>query len=236
MKFHSLMAAALLCCSVDSHAGLIHQFHLDGSLEDSVGKGKLMALGGSFAGNAYAFGANQGLQLDAQLGAVYTIDMVFHFDDLARYGRIVDFKNLGVDEGFYSNDGIYKVFDVAGTGSGGKLVKSVDSRLTLTRDAEKMFKVYQNGELVLSLNDQTGITDFGKNVAHFFRDNVRGGGTSGEGKPGAVDYIRIYDTALSVDEVLALTPPVAEVTEPASYGLVGVGLALLGFTRRRRKS
>ncbi|SFD75643.1 hypothetical protein [Massilia yuzhufengensis] len=42
MKFHSLMAAALLCAASSSHAALIHQFNLDGSLQDSVGGAALL--------------------------------------------------------------------------------------------------------------------------------------------------------------------------------------------------
>ena len=234
MKFHSLMAAALLAFSMDSHAGLIHQFNLNGSLADSVGTAKLVGLGGTVGANEYVFGANQGLRLEAKLGGVYSIDMSFHFDSFRTYGRILDFKNLYGDEGFYAAGDKFRVFNISGTGNGGNMDAGVDSRVTVTRDAEKMFKVYQNGELVLSVRDTTGITDFGQNFAYFFRDNTSGG-TTGEGTPGAVDYIRIYDTALSLDEVRALTPPDAEVGEPATFGLMGAGLALLGFTRRRRK-
>ncbi|MGH8854163.1 MAG: LamG-like jellyroll fold domain-containing protein [Telluria sp.] len=238
MKFHSLIAAALLYCAASSsHAALIHQFHLNGSLNDSVTGTSLVALGGTPGANAYVFNANQGLRLDAQLGGVYTIDMVFHFDSFRSYGRIVDFHNLNGDDGLYAAGHAMRLFNVAGTGAGGYLADDVNSRVTLTRDDQKMFRVYQNGELVLSVNDTTGIADFGQNVAHFFRDNVVGG-ASGEANPGAVDYIRVYNTALSAGEVRELAPPaaeVAEVREPASFGMVGAGLALLGWTRRRRK-
>ncbi|WP_288379590.1 LamG-like jellyroll fold domain-containing protein [uncultured Massilia sp.] len=229
MKFHSLMAAALLSFSMQSHAGLIHHFTLNGSLADSAGSTSLVALGGELRANDYLFGADQGLRLDARLGGVYTIDLRFRFDSLATYGRIVDFKNLTGDSGFYAvGDGL-RLYSVSNVG--GHLDAGVDSRLTLTRDAQNMFKVYQNGELVVSVSDTSGIADFGQNVAHFFRDND--GTNSGEANPGAVDYIRIYDVALSLDEVRALTPPDAQVAEPGPLGLMGVGLALLGFIRRR---
>ncbi len=232
MKFHSLMAAALLAFSMDSHAGLIHQFNINGSLADSVGTASLVGLGGAVGADAYVFDANKGLRLEAKLGGVYTIDMRFHFDSFRTYGRIVDFNNLVGDNGFYAANDRLRLF---GTNAiGGDLDANVDSRVTLTRDAQKMFKVYQNGELVFSVADTGGIADFGQNFAYFFRDND--GASSGEANPGAVDYIRVYDTALGLDEVRALTPPDVEVSEPASFGLMGAGLALLGFTRRRRSS
>lgn len=233
MKFHSLIAAALLCVATTSHAALIHQFDLNGSLKDSISNTSLEALGGKFVGDAYVFGANQGLKLDKQLGGVYTIDMVFHFDDFANYGRIVDFKGLIGDNGFYAQGHGFRLFGGGNaTGNGGYLARNVDSRVTLTRDAAKMFKVYQNGELVLSLSDAGGIADFGQNIAHFFRDN--NGSNGGEANPGAVDYIRIFNTALSHSEVQALTPP-TDVSEPATFGLLGAGLALMGWMRRQGK-
>ncbi|RZA34383.1 MAG: PEP-CTERM sorting domain-containing protein [Lysobacteraceae bacterium] len=148
---------------------------------------------------------------------------------------MLNFTNLVGDNGFYAQNHIFRVFGATGpvTGSNGYLAANVDSRVTLTRDAAKMFRVYQNGELVLSVSDPSNITDFGQNVAWFFRDND--GANGGEANPGAVDYIRIYDTALSLEEVRALTPPAAQVAEPASLALISAGLALLGGTRRRRK-
>ncbi|QOY94824.1 hypothetical protein IM543_02660 [Massilia sp. UMI-21] len=234
MKFHSLIAAALLCAASSSHAALIHEFKLDGSLNDSVTGTALTALGGSVVQNRYVFGANQGLKLDAQLGGVYTIDMAFHFDRFGNYGRIVNFTNLSGDNGLYVQGHAFRLFGASGaSGSGGYLTENIDSRVTLTRDANQMFKVYQNGELVLSVADAGGIADFGRNVAYFFRDN--NGAHSGEANPGAVDYLRIYDTALSQQEVQALTPPATAISEPATFGLLGAGLALMGWTRRQGK-
>lgn len=235
MKFQSLIAAALLCAASSSHAALIHQFNLDGSLKDTVTGSTLTALGGSLTQDRYVFGANQGLKLDAKLGGVYTIDMAFHFDSFGNYGRIVDFSNLNSDNGFYVQGHGFRLFGTgAATGSGGYLTQNVDNRVTLTRDAGKMFKVYQDGELVLSVADTGGIADFGQNIAYFFRDN--NGAHSGEAFPGAVDYLRVYDTALSQQEVQALTPPSAAVSEPATYGLLGAGLALMGWTRRQGRA
>lgn len=233
MKFQSLIAAALLCAASSSHAALIHQFDLNGSLNDSVGTTKLVG-SGDLSANAYVFDANEGLRLDAKLGGVYTIDMVFHFDKFENYGRIVNFSNLVGDNGFYAEKQVFRVFGSTGpvTGSKGLLTANVDSRVTLTRDAAKMFKVYQNGELVLSVADPNSITDFGDNIAYFFRDNNDSNG--GEANPGAVDYIRIYNTALSADEVKVLAPLSTDVSEPASAGLLGAGLAMMGWTRRRR--
>ena len=60
----------------------------------------------------------------------------------------------------------------------------------------------------------------------FFKDD------GGEAAKGSVDFIHLYSDALSQQEVVALNA--VDVQEPASLGLLGAGLALLGWTRRRK--
>lgn len=234
MKLHSLIAAALLCLASSSQAALIHQFNLNGSLKDSITDTSLEHFGGKFVDNQYVFAANQGLKLGTQLGAEYTIDLSFHFDGFRNYGRIIEFGNLARENGLYAESDHFRLYSYGKTG--GDLTKDVNSRMTVTRDAQGLFTVYQDGVQVLSVNDVDGIADFGSNPAHFFRDNTSGAYT-GEANAGAVDYIRVFSTALTQDEVLALpTPPSADLPEPASLGLVGAGLALVGWTRRRQRA
>jgi hypothetical protein len=104
------MAAALLSFASSSHAALIHQFELNGSLADSVSGKSLQALGGKTGDREYVFGPNQGLTLDTRLGGVYSIGMDFRFDALYSYNRIIDFKNRATDNGFYTTGNTFILY------------------------------------------------------------------------------------------------------------------------------
>lgn len=230
MKFHKLMATALLFVALDTRASLIHHYELNGSLADSQGGKSLVAQpGGQLGATGYAFGPNQGLRLDEKLGGTYTIDMVFRFDafnPFNSYTRILDFRNLADDTGLYTWTNKYNLYNY-GT-SAGKHELGKDTRLTLTRDSGKSFKLYQNGDLVMSIFDKDNVADFTANAMHFFRDN------GGEAGRGAVDYISIYNHTMTATEVKELQPPVTDLPEPGSLGMMAACLAMLGWIVRRR--
>ncbi|HEY1154389.1 MAG TPA: PEPxxWA-CTERM sorting domain-containing protein, partial [Pseudolabrys sp.] len=62
-------------------------------------------------------------------------------------------------------------------------------------------------------------------------------GVSGEASSGFVDYIRIYDTALTAQEVAALVPPgtAPAVPEPATWAMMIAGFGLAGAAIRSRQ-
>jgi hypothetical protein len=227
MKFRHLLAVLALFAAVDSHAALIHQYELNGSLKDQLGGPDLVANGGSLNASSYVFKANQGLQLQEKIGAVYSVDMVFHFDALGSWRKIIDFGDLKVDAGFYAYGSMLDFYGLAGTT--GKLTAMTDTRLTLSRGADAMLNIYQDGQLVMSKKDTQPYTDLSRANLNFFRDD-RGGSEAG---PGAVDFIHIYDNALSAAEVNQLVHP-SQVAEPASALLVFCGFGMLGIARRRR--
>ncbi|MFC0254211.1 LamG-like jellyroll fold domain-containing protein [Massilia consociata] len=230
MKFQHLMATALLFVALDSRAALIHQFDLNGSLQDARSGKTLSTLGGKLEAGQYVFGANQGLylELDKHLDS-YTIDMAFRLDEIGGFRRLVDFKKQVSDSGLYTEGSAFRLYDYRTTG--GSVAARAPTRMTITRDSDKLFALYQNGDLVFSLTDTNDIAALSTNFLYFFKDN--GGSHSGEAAPGAVDFIHVYDNALGAAQVKALPMPTA-VAEPASLGLMGAGLALVGWTRRRK--
>jgi hypothetical protein len=224
MKFRHLLAALALLSTVDSQAALIHQYDLNGSLADTLGGPALVTNGGTIGAAGYVFKANQGLQLRDKLGADYTIDMVFHFDALGSWRKIVDFSDLKEDVGFYAYGSGLSFYGLADTS--GKLGAGQDTRLTLSRSAGAMLNVYQDGKLVMSRKDTHPYSDLANSYLNFFRDDRNGS----EAGPGAVDFIHVYDNALSAAEVDRLVHPAPE---PASGLLMACGLGLLMARRRR---
>ncbi len=226
---------SLLPSSAD--ASPIHQYRFDGSYTDDFGGPAITPAGGTLGGGRYTFGANQGLSLSNALpsGSVYSVEMMFEFDNLSSWRKILDFKNRTSDNGLYNYFQSLTFYLSGNIGaSGTDLQPNVDARVVLTRDAAGNVVGYVNGVQQFSFLDTTGAATFTavNNIMWFFQDDFA---FSGEASSGSVDYIRIYGRALTPNEVANLTNPV--IPEPASVVLVG-GLIVAGgaVVARRRKS
>lgn len=236
MKLSQLFAVSLLFVSFSSHAGLVHQYRFDGSLADDQGGPSLVALGGTVTGGRYVFDANQGLVLNENLGAKYTLDFLYNFASQSGYRKLVDYATGTSDKGVYTNAGIVDFYtNGSHIAAGGGTMNNVDSQVTVTRDALGIMNAYVDRQLVLTLSGSTNALVFG-DVARFFMDD----GVQGtEASAGQVDFIRIFDSALTGAEVAALGAPLPpaghNVPEPASAALVLAGIGILGLARRRQR-
>lgn len=239
MKLRHLFSAAVLFASFNANAELIHQYRLNNSLADDFGGPSLVANGGTFTADRYVFGINQGLTLNENLGSVYTIDFVYNFSVHSGYRKLIDYANRTSDNGVYAYNGRALFYVSGAVGNVGiQMLPNVDSQFTVTRDAAGNTKAFVNKELVLSYLDSGNRLTFGS-IANFFMDD---GAVGGEASAGQVDFLRIFDTALSDAQVAALGPALApptdpvSVPEPASAALVLAGLGMLGVARRRQRA
>ena len=82
---------------------------------------------------------------------------------------------------------------------------------------------------MISFSDSSNLATINSEL-HFFRDDFATG--QFEAAPGFVDYIRVYDTALTAAEVAGLGN--GTVPEPASWIMLIAGFGLIGAAMRRR--
>ncbi len=190
------------------------------------------------------FLANEGPSVTGAIAqpGQYSIEMFFSLDDVFSYRRLVDFKNGASDSGLYLYGGDLLLFGASGFG---ELNAGADSMLhvVLTRTADRQVSAYANGQLLFSIFDTYNVALFSEDdVARFFIDDNNAAETSS----GFVDFIRLYDGALSANEIAALynggvpfrdfaIEAPGGVPEPASWATMIIGFGLMGSALRRRK-
>lgn len=233
------LASHTLCCDAGF---LIHDYQLNGSLTDSLGGPSLVNIfdasppggaTGTLGPTGYAFGPNQGLSLSGAITAgEYSIVTSFNSQLLTTFGKIIDFKGRTSDFGVYTYTD--KITFYPGPLGQTTLVQNQDVQFALTRDGSGAVNIYLDGvqQVNLSFTDTLGSAVFSgpDNIVNFFVDDAN----PGEAPTGFVDYIRIYDGALTGSEVAALSG-ISSVPEPSSLGLLTVAVGIAGWLRKRRK-
>ncbi len=148
------------------------------------------------------FPQNNGLQLSPTTNTIssgsYSIVMLFRFNDVSSYKRIIDFKNGTSDRGLYNYSGKLHFYSSA-TGNTTAIAAGTYVQVVLTRDALKNVVGYLNGVQEFSFADtgDDALID-AADTLRFFKDD------GGESSAGAVARIRLYDGALTANEVAAL--------------------------------
>jgi Concanavalin A-like lectin/glucanases superfamily/PEP-CTERM motif len=230
-----LVASSLALAGLCAQAATPTHLYLLNDTSDLYGGPSIVGEGGSFGASAlgavgYQFAANQGLVLSNVLPtSVYTIDFSYSFDADSGYRKLIDFKSLTSDAGLYNLSQQLNFYPV--TSGVANLVAGQLARVTLTRNAAGVVSGYVNGTLQISFTDNSNLATFSdpQQLGRLFHDDNATGGR--ESSAGFVDYVRIYNVALTSTEVAGLTNPVPE---PGTWALMFAGLLAVGAAARRR--
>ena len=241
MKHILKTTLATLALSAGLGAGLAqaatptHVYLLDSDGHDEMGGPDIVGEGGTFGISAsgrlgYQFDITQGLVLtDVLPVSVYSIDFSSSLDLLSGFRKLIDFKDLGSDDGLYVLASALNFYPVV---TGGTVLSAGQlARVTLTRDAAGMLVGYVDGTAQFSFDDsvaQRATFSAAQQLGRLFHDDFITG--QREASPGFVDYVRIYDVALTADEVAGLPSPVPE---PAAWALMLAGGLFVARTRQR---
>ncbi len=205
--------------ALDAALTPLYHYPLNEAFEDALALGgDLVPLGGALTGEAYNFGANQGLQTEIPMteAADYSLELWFKLENVSAssgYQKLIDFSTpANPDAGLYvfnnrlryvvANDG---VSFFTGTQI---LTANTMHHVVLTRSGGPTVEIntYVDGAF-----DKTYPESFGGHALAVFSE-AGGGDTrvvrlfrsqNGFGPPGAgaVDRIRLYDHALGAAEV-----------------------------------
>ncbi|UCF38404.1 MAG: hypothetical protein JSU96_06050, partial [Acidobacteriota bacterium] len=151
------------------------------------------------------FAPNDGLTLVPTVGVMpndtYTIAVLFSFKETSRWRKILDLKNGEVDRGLFVLDGMLVFYNESSSSINASINPNTFVQVVLTRDSDKRVVGYVNGVKQFSftdVNNSAVISD--KNTLRFFNNVPR----PGDSASGAVARVRIYDNAISEEEVALL--------------------------------
>jgi hypothetical protein len=190
-------------------------YRFQGSLATSVGTAPdLTEIGrretaftdeGMVGRTVLSFARRTGLSLAPTNGVVrrgeYTIEILLRLNVVGGFHKIVDLKNGNSDNGLYALDGCLTFFPRTNRFST-RIEPDTYVQVVLTRGAGGAVVAYVDGIRQLVFDDRSGIGEISRaNTLRFFIDDTR---SRVEHSSGAVSQIRLYDRALSAEEIAAL--------------------------------
>jgi OOP family OmpA-OmpF porin len=156
--------------------------------------------------SVYRFNKNCGLQFDNSiagqfLGASYSIEVYFRFDELNSWKRVIDFKNRSTDEGCYIFNGKLNFYNLMMSDLSPIRVNEY-THYTITRDEKtKEVRIFADGVSKITFRDTLNRAVIsGDQKLNFFFDDLK---VTDEASAGAVAMIRLFNYTLSPTEVMA---------------------------------
>jgi hypothetical protein len=122
------------------------------------------------------FAANAGFRAPAFFTDTYSIEMLFKFDDLGGYNRIIDFSNSNSDNGIYTYGDCLNFYPSGNIGTCPGAFDTINYKyLAITRNgANQEMNVYFNGVLLTTYTDALDYYVIGSapnDSIKFFRDD-----------------------------------------------------------------
>ena len=201
-------------------------YYFQGSLESSLGtapdlveveKGSsVFTADGTTGVTVLRFAGGRGLALSPTTHVIrssgYSIEILFRFDLLDGYRKVIDFKNGSADDGLYVLDGCL-IFFPKEQDALTRIGPDSYVQIVLTRDAADRVVGYVDGVRQFAFDDRGGLAKVGgSDSLRFFVDDVT---TTGEWSSGAVSQIRMFDQALTANEVALLACTELAIADPA---------------------
>jgi hypothetical protein len=151
--------------------------------------------------NLSHFENNAGLKARAFFTGTYSIEIIFKFDELDGYNRIIDFSNSASDYGIYTLGNCLNFYPTGNVGTCDFDTVNYKQLVITRNNVTKDMNVYVNGTLFTNHNDATDYYVIGaapNDTIKFFRDdNV----VPNEASSGNVAFIRMSDYELSSSDV-----------------------------------
>ena len=200
-------------------------YYFQGSLESSLGtapdlveveKGSsAFRVDGRTGVTVLRFTGGRGLALAPTTRVIrssgYSIEILFRFDLLAGFRKIIDFKDGSADDGLYVLDGCL-IFPPKEQDALTRIGSDSYAQVVLTRDPADRVVGYVDGVRQFAFIDEGGLANVsGSDGLRFFVDDVT---TTGEWSSGAVSQIRLFDQALTANEVALLACTELAIADP----------------------
>ena len=200
-------------------------YYFQGSLESSLGTApdlvevergnSVFTVDGMTGVTVLRFAGGRGLALAPTTRVIrssgYTIEVLVRFDLLDGHRKIIDFRDGGADAGLYLLDGCL-TFSPKERDALTKIGSDSYVQIVLTRDAAGRLVGYVDGVRQFAFNDRRGLAKVGgSDSLRFFVDDAT---TTGEYSSGSVSQIRLFDQALTANEVALLACTELAIADP----------------------
>jgi hypothetical protein len=205
--------------------GATADYYFQGSLESSLGtapdlveveKGSsVFTADGTTGVTVLRFAGGRGLALAPTTHVIrrsgYSIEILFRFDLLAGFRKVIDFKNGSTGDGLYVLDGCL-TFVPKQQDAPTRIGSDSYVQVVLTRDPADRVVGYVDGVRQFAFNDRGDLAKIrGSGSLRFFVDDVT---TTQEWSSGAVSQIRLFDQALTSNEVALLACTELAIADP----------------------